>query len=471
MAVAPSSRVSRRLLVGLVVFGLFVLFDIGLFGWLIFRSLSEREIEKILLDTRADADALAENLTRRARQERGDLYTTMAISHEDSAFIESVLSERDVVMTVEVRDKDGTLVYRHETNLESPPDAGELSPGLERPPPDVPPVASPEGAPRPSPDEVRMIEVPIGDGDEPMGSIRIGVSTAELEERVDVLRRDLVAQASVVGGVTLLLLFSAFAGLWLLLKRSLRLEQQAAEAERMAYVGTLASGLAHEIRNPLNSLHLNMQMLGEELADEGSPRDGSSRRLLSITRSEIQRLERLVTDFLAYAKPRPLELQEVPPGDLLAKIVVLVGPEARRRGVQLDAEDASDGARLWVDPAQIKQLLLNLVQNALAAIQDSGRDGHVHLSARRRGSQIELRVADDGPGIPEASRDKVFDLFYSTKKGGTGLGLAIVQRIVHDHEGQIEIGSAAGEGTSVTVVLPAVSGVGAPAPEALQTAP
>ena len=108
----------------------------------------------------------------------------------------------------------------------------------------------------------------------------------------------------------MLLLISAYVVVWLVLRRSQRLEVQAAEAERLAYLGTLASGLAHEIRNPLNSLNLNMQMLEEEIDEHGSAPTG--KRLLSITRSELSRLERLVTDFLAYAKPRPLELEEVP---------------------------------------------------------------------------------------------------------------------------------------------------------------
>src|SRR6202049_5362259 len=104
-----------------------------------------------------------------------------------------------------------------------------------------------------------------------------------------------------------------------LLRRARRLELQAAEAERMAYVGTLASGLAHEIRSPLNALNLNMQMLEEEIAEQAPGTMPTGRRLLSITRSEIDRLQRLGTDFLAYAKPRPLELQETPGGAPLAR--------------------------------------------------------------------------------------------------------------------------------------------------------
>jgi signal transduction histidine kinase len=233
------------------------------------------------------------------------------------------------------------------------------------------------------------------------------------------------------------------------------LELQAAEAERLAYIGTLASGLAHEIRNPLNSLNLNMQMLEEELREHGGARSGG--RLLAITRSEISRLERLVTDFLAYARPRPLELQEVPAVRLLDRVIEVLAGEIRRRGAQVEVEDRSGGARVKVDPAQINQLLLNLAQNALAATEESGRPPHLKLLAYRRGPEVVLELVDNGVGIPPGEQGKVFDLFYSTRKGGTGLGLAIVERIARAHGGRVVIDSTVGAGTAVKLSLPAVA--------------
>lgn len=457
---AASSNVSRRLLVALLVFGLFVLFDIALFGWLIFRSLSEREVEKILLEMRGDAEAVARQIASRAAEEGGDLYTAIALEHETQTFIDSVLREREIVLTVEIRDADGTLVFRSAKETTIPVREDD---GADRVLPEVSslevPVSPPEEATgeitqiereRVFGDTVDDIEVPISD----LGSIQIGISPEELEQRVSVLRRDLVAQTSVVGGVTMLLLAGASLAFWLLFRRARRLEEQTAEAERLAYIGTLASGLAHEIRNPLNSLNLNMQMLQEEVRGDGDA-EATGSRLLSITRSEISRLERLVTDFLAYAKPRPLDLEEVPPGELMERVATLLAPEARRRGARIEIDDAVGAGSLRVDVSQIKQLLLNLAQNALAAIEETGRPGTVTLAARPAGSSIVLEVRDDGVGIPEERRSKIFELFYSTRKGGTGLGLAIAQRIVRDHGGRIELDSTPGVGTVISVTLQA----------------
>src|SRR5436309_2929342 len=341
--VVPSSF-SRKLLIASLVFGLFVLCDITLFGWLIFRSLSQREIERVLLETRSEAEKLAQQIARRAEREK-DLYTAVAVERETQTYL--------------------------------------------------------------------------------------------------------------IGVVSMLLLVSAYAAVWMVLRRSQRLEVQAAQAERLAYLGTLASGLAHEIRNPLNSLNLNMQMLEEEIDEHGSAPTG--KRLLSITRSEISRLERLATDFLAYAKPRPLELEEIPAVRLLERVPQVLEGEIRKRRAQVVVEDRSGGARVRVDAAQIGQLLLNLTQNAFAATEESGRPPVVRLTAERRGVSVLLDVRDNGTGIPPGEQPKIFDLFYSTRKGGTGLGLAIADRIARAHGGRLAVDSTPGEGTVMTVELPAVT--------------
>ncbi len=446
---------SPRLLVAFVVFGLFVLFDIALFGWLIFRSLSQREVERTLIETRAEAQKLADQIARRAEKEGRDLYTAVAVERETQTYIDQMLHQREIVRRVEIRDKNGMLVYEGREN------ARMLEPGRGDSPPSIaPPVLSPELQRHVEPPrvetksketvstyEVPDIQVPIGD----VGLLQIGISGGELSKRIEVLRRDLIQQTAFVAVLTVVLLLSAYAAVWLLLRRSQRLEVQAAEAERLAYIGTLASGLAHEIRNPLNSLSLNMQMLEEEIADGSVP---TGKRLLSITRSELSRLERLVTDFLAYAKPRPLELEEMPAVRPLERVRELLAGEIQKRGAIVEVEDRSGGARVKVDPAQMSQLLLNLAQNSFAAVEEAGRRPVLKLSAYRQGAAVCLELEDNGAGMSAEEQAKIFDLFYSNRKGGTGLGLAIVERIARAHGGRIGVRSTPGEGTAVTVELP-----------------
>ncbi|HEX3532368.1 MAG TPA: ATP-binding protein [Thermoanaerobaculia bacterium] len=467
MASAPSTPnlvLSRRLLIASAVFGLFVLLDIALFGWLIFRSLSQREIERVLLETRSEAEGLAKQIARRAERQGKDLYTAVATERETQTYIDSILREREIVQSVEIRDKNGVLVFQSRAR-------GNVETG---PPLEVPPLGSAElpnsrvekktSALESGPYEVPDVSVPIGD----FGKLQIGISAPALAKRIEVLRRELIQQSAFIGIVSVVLLLSAYVAIWLLLRRSRRLEVQAAEAERMAYIGTLASGLAHEIRNPLNSLNLNMQMLEEEL-DENGGTAPTGKRLLGITRSEISRLERLATDFLAYAKPRPLDLEEIAVARLLERVPDVLAGEIQKRRAQVIVNDRSGGARVRVDPAQINQLLLNLVQNALLAAEDAGRTPVVRLTAQRQGPSVLLDVEDNGTGIPPAEQPKIFDLFYSTRKGGTGLGLAIVDRIVRAHNGRMTVDSIPGK-TVMTLELPLVTTPEPAARPALETA-
>ena len=454
MKLIASLGLSRRLLIASAVFGLFVLFDIALFGWLIFRSLSQREIERVLLETREEAETLAQRIAERAGRQ-GDLYTAVAAERETQTYIDSILRQRDIVRQVEIRDKNGVLVLKsvNQASVQTPgPDGPAIVPGT----PELPglPKEDKRSAEWTATYEVPDVQVPIGD----LGLLQIGISAPELAKRIEILRRELIQQAAVIGGLSIFLLLTAYAGVWLLMRRAKALEVQAAEAERMAYIGTLASGLAHEIRNPLNSLNLNMQMLEEEIVDHRSPGSApTSKRLLSITRSELSRLERLVTDFLAYAKPRPVELEEIPAVLLLERVPEVLAGEIQKRRARVCVNDRSHGGRVRVDPAQMNQLLLNLAQNALLAAEEADRTPILELSVHRQGPWVQLRVADNGAGIPPDEQPKIFDLFYSTRKGGTGLGLAIVDRIARAHGGRVTVDSTPGTGTVMTVELPAVT--------------
>jgi len=430
---------SRRLVIASVTFALFVVFDIALFGWLIFNSLSRREVDEVLLKTRAEAEPLARALEEQALSLGQDLYVAVSVVQEETTYIDSFPTQRELIRRFEIRDGSGTVVYHEESETELP--AG-----------DVPLVETGERSDSLS---LQQVEVPIGE----LGSIIIGLSEQELQKDIEVLRRDLIRQTSLIGILTLTLLVAAFVAIWMLFIRSRRLEEQAVEAERLAYIGTLASGLAHEIRNPLNSLSLNMQMLEEEVSQ--SPAFGDSRqrgprssqkRLLEITRSELQRLERLATDFLSYARPRPLELVEVPAVELLQRVREVMQGEIQERGARVEIEDHCAGARVRVDLEQINQLLINLTQNALAA-SEGAAPAVVRLIARRRGASVSLEVSDEGQGISPEDRQQMFELFFSTRKGGTGLGLAIVKRIAKAHDADLEVESEPGAGTVVRLSL------------------
>jgi len=446
--------VSRRVVITSALLGIFILLDLALFGWLIFRSLSKREVERVLFETRQDAEDLAQRLAGQAAREGEDLYTVAATEREVQTYVDSILKQRRFVQAVEVMDAEGRLVFRgtSEATFELHPsetpiiETGEAPSRVEVRPFERQttfPVAQ-------SPDSLHDLNLPIGE----LGFLHIGISQGELRRSIDTLRTDLIRTTALIAGLTAAVLLLAYLIIWRLWSHGQRLEYQARESERMAYIGTLASGLAHEIRNPLNSLNLNMQMLEEEMAVR--PTAQSSSRIMAITRDEIHRLERLVTEFLLYAKPPPLNLATVPAVQLLERCRQVLAGELEALGARLFIEDHSQGAQVRVDPGQMGQLLLNLVQNALAAVEEKGRPFEVRLRALRTGSQVVLEVEDQGVGMSTEQQEKMFELFYSTRKGGAGLGLAVVQRIARAHGADLEVSTTLGQGTKVQVRLPAV---------------
>ncbi|MEM9405276.1 MAG: ATP-binding protein, partial [Acidobacteriota bacterium] len=182
--------------------------------------------------------------------------------------------------------------------------------------------------------------------------------------------------------------------------------------------------------------------------------DSSDRRILQLTRSEIGRLERLVTDFLSFARPRSMEVETVEAAAPLRRAEQLLAARIRARGVELEVIDTAEGEQVEVDRGQIHQLLLNLIDNALEASLDGNAQPRIELEAESRGDRVLLSVGDNGRGMTPEQVERAFDVFFSERKGGTGLGLAIVQRIASDHRGRISIDSAPGEGTRVTLSLP-----------------
>lgn len=230
-----------------------------------------------------------------------------------------------------------------------------------------------------------------------------------------------------------------------------RLQRRALRAERLAELGALTGGLAHEIKNPLSTVQLNLQLLREDLpaADPTYPRLVNR---LDTVRKETSRLREILDDFLRYAGQVELDRKPVDLNTLVEELVDFFSPQAQLQRVQLRLQRPGEPVTVMIDERLIKQAVLNLMINALQAMPASG--GEIILSVKLEGRWVVLDVIDTGQGIPAESQSKIFDAYYSTKKGGTGLGLAITRRLVEEHGGQITVSSEAGTGTDFTIRLP-----------------
>jgi len=237
------------------------------------------------------------------------------------------------------------------------------------------------------------------------------------------------------------------------------------QAERLATIGKMAAHITHEVRNPLSSIGLNLELLEEELtdaqsqavatgADDAEAPLSEANQLLQAIQAEVERLSQISEQYLSAVRQPQLALARECVGDLVRECHAFLRPELQRAGLSSKVEVTSDVPKVDFDEGQLRQALLNLIRNAREALP---KGGQVVMRVDRRDRQVAICIDDDGPGIPDKARSTIFDPFYTTKQHGTGLGLAVTRSIVVAHGGTISCEPRDGGGTRFCISLPVPS--------------
>jgi two-component system, NtrC family, sensor kinase len=213
----------------------------------------------------------------------------------------------------------------------------------------------------------------------------------------------------------------------------------------------IAAGIAHEVRNPLNALQINLGILEQELAEIVPDRDSHVFQVIGKIAGELRSLDNFVTEFLRFARPPRPKLEPVAVRPLLADLVTFIGPECARKGVLLSLAVAGGPETVAADGFQLKHAVLNLVLNAIQATLGGGS---ITIEVGGDAETLEIAVRDTGEGMTEETLPRVFDAFFTTREGGTGLGLPIARRIVEAHGGSLAVRSREGKGTAACISLP-----------------
>lgn len=233
-----------------------------------------------------------------------------------------------------------------------------------------------------------------------------------------------------------------------------KLEAAKLQAERLAMVGTMAAQVAHEIRNPLGSITFNLDLIHREidsLARAGAHAPDEARTLVSEMRAEVRRIQRVIEDYLQFARLPKVRRQPVALNAFLEQKLAFFGSELERDNVKLRTHFDPALSTVHADAEQLWQAMLNLIRNSRQAMPDGGE---LAIGTWRDGGRVLLRISDTGKGMDEEQLKQMFVPFFTTKKEGTGLGLALVQQIVTEHGGHVECESVAGKGSTFTVFLP-----------------
>jgi signal transduction histidine kinase len=411
-------------------------------GWMsqtvLLEEISQLVRSEHMLRANQEARKVAEAVASLGRGPAGlDFYRL----RKDRAPLERLLTERLAegreLCFVEVRDRFGTRVAAVPSNM----------------------IANAAGIPRA---QVTLMLAGI-----PQGDVRVGLSTDAIDSDIERDRRSLrlkivLAVASGIGLLVVGLFYSLR-----LIRQNRELEHARQSAARVAYRVNLGSGLAHEIRNPLNSMNMNLQMLGEELQGVPGLEGGEHLDMLRSMQGEIKRIATLIDVFLQYARPATPQLEVKDLNEVLNATARFLQADFRQSGVDLvlDLEPLLPSVEL--DEGQLRQALLNILGNARQVMQPGGQ---VRVASRAGiGGEVIVEIADTGPGIAADSIEKIFEPFFSKRAGGTGLGLAIARQMVENHGGKIEVDSELGKGTTFRIRLPrrhGRAGVGAPGAKA-----
>ncbi|MBI1852290.1 MAG: two-component sensor histidine kinase [Planctomycetes bacterium] len=224
------------------------------------------------------------------------------------------------------------------------------------------------------------------------------------------------------------------------------------ERSRLEFLGSLAAGLAHEIKNPLSTMTINLQLMKEDWQDSKSPREKKTLAKIEVLQREVKRLEEVLNDFLRFARGPKLRLRDVDLNAVIREMIDFIAPEAARRHVRVQCAFDETIGPVRLDRNLVKQALLNVILNAQQAMEEAG--GELIVTTRCEGSRARIDVIDTGAGIAPENLPKIFQVYYSTKRTGTGLGLPTARRYVEEHDGAIDVQSEVGRGTQVTITLP-----------------
>jgi PAS domain S-box-containing protein len=227
--------------------------------------------------------------------------------------------------------------------------------------------------------------------------------------------------------------------------------QEVIESEKLNALTLLAAGVAHELGNPLNSLNIHLQLLERDLRKNETGYTPRVRETLEVVRTEVSRLDTIITQFLRAVRPTALVRSVLPLSELIRESVAFLKPEITDRDILVECEFAEEVPDVAMDPGQVKQAFYNIIKNAVQAMRTGGI---LRITTTRDDTHAVVSFTDNGSGIDPENITRIHDPYFTTKSGGSGLGLVIVNRIVREHGGMLEVDSHLGQGTTVRLFFP-----------------
>jgi signal transduction histidine kinase len=402
-------------------------------------------VEEARDEARAAANVACEQIRRSLMQEHGS--TLAEIIHLPTVSRQlSMLSEQQEIVMACVLDDEGQILFHYSAGK------GEVWYEPER-------RDEPEGVPGAKADEEPYIPVamPIMRDGRLMGQVHVGYSRTRATSRIDRLSRDITISLTVISITVLAVLLVTGLLLTRVFRRHEQMTHRATNSEYLANLGALASGLAHEIRNPLYAMNLHLEVVREDLEDDKAPPDnGQLTQSIGIVQKQIEHLNGIVSNFVKLSLPTRLQQREMDLAQQLRESLCFLSLELKAHKIQYEI-DVPEKMPLTGDNQALHQVLLNILINARQAMEKSPEDGRrIRMSAHalRKGKGWEVFIDDSGPGIPDEHEESIFRGFTAKRAGGMGFGLSLARHIMEAHGGTIHASKSPLGGARIVLRFP-----------------
>lgn len=236
-----------------------------------------------------------------------------------------------------------------------------------------------------------------------------------------------------------------------------RFKEEFRKNESLAQMTTMAAGVAHEIKNPLASISIYLQLMDKMMEKNGSMTREEAKKYLDVVSEEVDRINKIAVDFLFAVKPMKVNLAICNVNDIVKKTVSVVSAELKEKGIAFKQHLAVSLPKVLADSSLIQQSILNLINNAMQAMPEDRKDPAITVSTFMENDMVKISVADNGCGMSEEQMSKIFEPYYTTKSSGTGLGLTVLFKIMKQHEGDVTVSSTPGVGSEFTLQIPVPS--------------
>ncbi|MBI1289678.1 hypothetical protein GC173_00345 [bacterium] len=438
------------------VVGLVIAASLTVFGTAyVIEDLKEMLVDELREEARLSTMSACHEIEQIVNRLEG-MPLSEAVHHPDVQRSLARISSDAGVRMVEIRDSIGNVVCRQQTASVTSTALPTAQPGTN--PPMAVSVEFPSDGPF-SADNLIPVTIPLRRNGVEVGVFQLGVSRQLALNRIEILGAQITSSLTLMVLVTFAILILTMALVYIAFMRQMNFAQRTAESEHLADLGALASGLAHEIRNPLHAMNLHLEVVREdidELSHGGKMDPAETSETIGRVQQQIERLNGIVGHFLNLSLPCRLSLTEMRLDHLVREATNFLQPEFTANQIELKVEMPEEELTILGDHGALHQVLMNVLLNARQALSKCGYQGPrvVRVRTEKDRKAIGLLVEDSGPGIPENEREVIFKAFVSKQCGGTGVGLSIARKIMAGHRGQIRAGESDLGGALIALEFP-----------------